>query len=363
MTIGVEDGRFRLSSTNSIVMSTEPSPAAASKPTIVLTGVKPTGLVHLGNYVGAIRPALAMAAAPGIETWLFIADYHALTSAPDPKEFNEWVYRLAATWLACGLDPERTVFYRQSDVPEIMEINWILSCFTPKGLMNRAHAYKARVQENEEFKREDLDHGVNMGLFNYPILMSADILAFGADRVPVGEDQVQHLEIARDIAQKLNRRYGPILRLPQVVVGQKGKSIPGLDGRKMSKSYDNYIPLFEESARLKKIIGRIKTDSLPPEAPKPIEGSLIFELFECFAEPAAITALRAEFEAGISWGTAKAKLFEAVDAAIAPMRADYNRRLNDRPEIDRILATGAARARARAGQTLSALRRAAGLRS
>jgi tryptophanyl-tRNA synthetase len=327
----------------------------------VLTGVKPSGQPHIGNYLGAIRPALKFAQDPNVETWLFIADYHTLTTAPDPKRMRDMSYEVAATWLACGLDPAKTVFYRQSDIPEIMELNWILSCFTPKGLMNRAHAYKAKVQENQEQGKEDLDFGVNMGLFNYPVLMSADILMFSAGKVPVGEDQIQHIEIARDIAQKFNRQYGEVLRVPSFVVQEKGKSIPGLDGRKMSKSYDNYIPLFEEPNKLKKLVARIKSDSLPPEAPKSTEGSIIFELYECFATPEQVSEMRAKYAKGISWGVAKEELFQVMDAYIKGPREKYKALMSDHSQIDQMLKSGAERAREKSVAFMKTIRKAIGI--
>jgi tryptophanyl-tRNA synthetase len=329
--------------------------------TTVLTGVKPTGQPHIGNYLGAIRPALELSAQPNTETWFFIADYHALINVPEPERMREMTYEVAAAWLACGLDPSTTVFYRQSDVPEIMELNWILSCFTPKGLMNRAHAYKARVQENEAAGKSDLDFGVSMGLYGYPVLMAADILMFSADKVPVGEDQVQHLEIARDIAQKFNRRYGELLKLPGVITQIKGKNVPGLDGRKMSKSYDNYIHLFEEPARMKKLVARIKTDSLPPEAPKSTEGSILFELYECFASPEQVTAMRERFTAGISWGVAKEELFNVMNEHLSLPREKYKELMADRSYIDKLLKEGAERARAKAVPFMKTLRQAMGM--
>jgi tryptophanyl-tRNA synthetase len=333
----------------------------SSGPQTVLTGVKPTGYIHLGNYVGAIRPVLDLAAAPNTESWIFIADYHALTSVPDPKKMREMSYDLAATYLACGLDPNKSVFYRQSDIPEIMELNWVLSCFTPKGLMNRAHAYKAKVQENQEQGKEDLDFGVNMGLYSYPILMSADILMFSAGKVPVGDDQIQHIEIARDIAQKFNRQYGEILKLPNFVVQAKGKSIPGLDGRKMSKSYDNSIPLFEEPAKLRKLVMKVKSDSLPPEAPKSTEGSIIFELYECFATPAQVEEMRAKYAKGISWGVAKEELYNVIDESLKTQREKYKQLMSDKSYIDKLLKQGADRAREKAVPFMKKIRQAMGV--
>ncbi len=330
------------------------------KEKIILTGVKPTGMPHIGNYLGAIRPALKLASQPGTRTYLFIADYHSLTSVHDPKTLREMTYEVAATWLACGLNPEQVCFYRQSDISEIFELNWILSCFTPKGLMNRAHAYKAKVQENMEQGKEDPDFGVNMGLFNYPILMSADILMFNAHEVPVGEDQVQHIEIARDIAQKVNRQYGEILRPPKFVI-QPMKLVPGLDGRKMSKSYDNHIPLFLESAKLRKLVMKIKTDSQPPETPKDPADSLIFDLYKEFATSEQIESLRAHYLRGIGWGEAKERLFEVLEAHLATPRAEYQRWMNSRGEIDGLLVAGAAEARPKAKALLQQLRKAIGI--
>jgi tryptophanyl-tRNA synthetase len=329
--------------------------------TTILTGVKPTGQIHVGNYLGAMRPALAMSQAEDVETWLFVADYHALISAPSAKEMRQITLETAATWLACGLDPERTVLYRQSDVPEVMELNWILACMTPKGLMNRAHAYKARVQENEANGKEDLDFGVNMGLFGYPILMAADILMFSADKVPVGEDQIQHLEIARDVAQKFNRQYGEVLKLPNYVIQTAGKNVPGLDGRKMSKSYDNYIALFEEPAKMKKLVARIKTDSLPPEAPKEVKGNILFELYEAFATAGEIEAMRGKFAQGIGWGTVKEELFRVMDLHLREPREKFKQLMSDPSDVERLLMRGAERARGRAIPFLLNIRKAIGL--
>ncbi len=329
--------------------------------TTVLTGVKPTGQSHLGNYLGAIRPALALSNEPQTETWFFVADYHALIGVHEPGKLLQMTRELTATWLACGLNPEKTVLYRQSDIPEIMELNWILSCFTPKGLMNRAHAYKAKIQENELAGKDDLDFGVNMGLYNYPILMAADILIFSADRVPVGEDQIQHLEIARDIAQKFNRQYGNVMKLPNYVMQKMGKNVPGLDGRKMSKSYDNVIPIFEEPARLKKLVARIKSDSLPPEAPKAVEGSILFELYECFGSPDQVEAMRETFARGVSWGSVKEELFQLMDAHLTAPRAQYKRLLADPGYLDTLLKQGAQKARAKSVAYMQTVRKAIGI--
>jgi tryptophanyl-tRNA synthetase len=328
----------------------------------VLTGVKPTGNPHIGNYLGAIRPAIELSREPNTETWFFVADYHALINVHDPKEMRANLVELAAVWLASGLDPSSTVFFKQSDVPEVLELNWVLSCFTPKGLMNRAHAYKAKVQENEAQGKEDLDFGVNMGLYNYPILMAADILMFSADRVPVGDDQVQHIEITRDIAQKFNRQYGNILKVPNYILQKVGKSVPGLDGRKMSKSYDNYIAMFEEPAKMKKLVARIKSDSLPPEAPKSVEGSILFEIYEGFASPSQVEEMRAKFTKGISWGAVKEELFQVMDAHLAPKREKYKQLMGDQAYIADLLKKGADRARAKAVPLMEKIRKEIGIR-
>jgi tryptophanyl-tRNA synthetase len=337
------------------------SKAKPSGKVTVLTGVQATGEPHIGNYLGAIRPAIELSKQPNTETWLFIADYHAINSSPDPKMLRKNTLDVAATWLAAGLDPASSVFYRQSDVPEVLELNWILTSLCPKGLMNRAHAYKAKVQLNQEQGKEDLDFGINVGLFCYPILMAADILMFSADKVPVGEDQIQHIEIARDLAQKFNRTYGNVLRVPQMVIQEKGKSIPGLDGRKMSKSYDNYIKLFEEPAKMKKLVARIKTDSLPPEAPKSVEGSLLFELYEAFATPEQVEEMRAKYARGVGWGVVKEDLFNAMDAALKDKREKYKELIADPVYVESLLKSGAERARASASPFLKKIRQAIGI--
>lgn len=328
---------------------------------VVLTGVKPTGMPHLGNYMGAIKPAIDMASKAGKESWLFIADYHSLTALHDANTMNHMIYEVAATWLACGLDPEKTVIYRQSHIPELFELNWILACVSPKGLMNRAHAYKAKVQENQEQNREDLDHGVNMGLYTYPILMSADILMFNATHVPVGQDQVQHVEIARDLAEKFNRTFGDFITLPNAVVSGEVKTVPGIDGRKMSKSYDNHIPLFEDSKKMRKRVMKIVTDSTPPEEPKDPNNSLLFDLYKLFATQEEIEILRGKYEQGIGWGYVKEDLFQVLERKFSPLREKYNDLMNNKDEIDRILNHGAERARAVASKNLQQLRKAIGL--
>ena len=328
---------------------------------VVLTGVKPTDRPHLGNYLGAMRPALSMAKGEGVRSFFFIADYHAITTVTQGDELRSLIYELTASWLACGLDPQKTVIYKQSDIPEIMELSWILSCFCPKGLMNRAHAYKAKINANQEAGKSDLDDGVSMGLFTYTILMSADILAFDTDEVPVGEDQIQHVEYARDIAEKFNRNYGEVLRLPKYVV-QKAKLVPGLDGRKMSKSYKNHIPLFLDPKKMRKLIMKIKTDSSAPEDPKDPSDSVIMDLYKQFASPEDVEALSAKYRAGIGWGEAKQCLFEAVDAELSPCRERYEHLMANTQEMDEILERGAQEARKVAVEVLGRVRSALGVR-
>lgn len=335
--------------------------AGPVKKKTVLTGVKPTGIPHLGNYLGAIRPALQMANSEEYESFLFIADYHAFISTPTAKEMRDDTYVLVATWLACGLDPERTAIYRQSDVPEIFELNWILGCLSPKGLVNRAHAYKAAVQANEEKGETDIDAGVSVGLYTYPVLQAADILICDADIVPVGQDQVQHIEICRDVAQKLNREYGKCLKIPNFSVSEGVGTIPGLDGRKMSKSYDNGIPIFADSTQLRKLIMRIKTDSLPPEAPKNTEDSIIFSLYKLFATPEKTAALADRYAKGIGWGDAKETLFQEVDSQLKDKRERYNALMADKSKLDEILKQGAAKARTRAQRVLARVRPTIGI--
>ncbi|OMF23988.1 tryptophan--tRNA ligase [Paenibacillus sp. FSL H8-0259] len=319
---------------------------------IVLTGIKPTGKVHLGNYIGAIKPALQLAGAGDCTALYFIADYHGLTFIQDRDEFRDLSYGIAATWLALGLDPERVVFYRQSDVPEIFELHWILSCLTSKGLMNRAHAYKAIHEQNIQLG-VDADAGVNMGLFTYPVLMAADILLFQSDKVPVGKDQIQHVEIARDIAEGFNRIYGDTFKLPDYRVDENTSVIPGLDGRKMSKSYNNTIPLFETPENLKKLISKIKTDSTPPQEPKDPDTSNIFLLYKEFAAPSQVQDFRKQYLSGISWGEAKQELFQVINAALDEPRKKYNEFMAAPEQIDAILSEGARKARAIAAPLLA----------
>jgi tryptophanyl-tRNA synthetase len=332
--------------------------------TRVLTGITTTGTPHLGNYAGAIRPAVRASTQSGVDAFFFLADYHALIKCDDPARVARSRLELAATWLACGLDPERVTFYRQSDIPEIPELTWLLTCVTPKGLMNRAHAYKASVDQNTE-KGMEPDDGVNMGLFSYPILMAADIVMFNAHKVPVGRDQVQHLEMARDIADRFNRTYGgDFFVLPEVVIEEEVATLPGLDGRKMSKSYNNTIPLFEGGASaLRAAIMRIVTDSKQPGEPKDAESSHLYTLYRAFATPAESAAFRKQLEEGLGWGDAKQALYEKLEGEIAPMRARYDELIANPARLEDILQAGARKARAIATPAIERLREAVGLRN
>ena len=327
-----------------------------------LTGITPSGTPHLGNYAGMMRPALAATHTPGVENFYFLADYHALIKCQDPVRVHRSTLEIAATWLACGLDPERVVFYRQSDVPEIPELTWFLTCVTGKGLLNRAHAYKAAQDKNHEAGR-DGDDGISAGLFMYPVLMAADILIFNAHKVPVGRDQIQHIEMARDMASSFNHLYGEHFTLPEAVVEESVATLAGLDGRKMSKSYDNTIPLFAPKAQLQKLINTIVTDSRAPGEPKEVEGSALFQLYQAFATPEETAAMRQAYADGIAWGEAKQKLFECIDREVAPMRARYEDLMAHPEKVEAVLQAGAQRARALATPLLARLRSAVGLRS
>ncbi|MCZ6829514.1 MAG: tryptophan--tRNA ligase [Gammaproteobacteria bacterium] len=326
----------------------------------VLTGITTTGTPHLGNYVGAIRPAVEASRDDSIESYFFLADYHAIIKATDPEQVRQSSREIAATWLALGLDTENSVFYRQSDIPEILELTWVLTCNTAKGLMNRAHAYKAAVQANED-SGEDPDFGITMGLFSYPVLMAADILMFKAHDIPVGKDQIQHVEMVRDIAQRFNHHFGEVFTLPRAVVGDHVAVLLGLDGRKMSKSYDNAIPLFESEKRLQKAINKIKTNLLEPGEPKDPEDSTVFQIWKAFATPDETADMRQRFSEGIGWGEAKKQLFELVNAEIGPARNRYNELMADPAFIETELRKGADRARESASRLLAAVREAIGI--
>jgi tryptophanyl-tRNA synthetase len=327
---------------------------------IALTGIKPTGILHIGNYFGAIKPALELA--ESYDARYFIADYHALNMIKDPAALSANIREVAAGWLAAGLDPEKVIFYRQSSIPETFELTTILMAFTSKGLMNRAHAYKATVQDNTE-KSADPDAGVNMGLFTYPVLMAADILLFDSDVVPVGKDQVQHVEMAQDIAEALNFNYKKdLLTVPQALVRESVAVVPGLDGRKMSKSYGNTIPLFTPEKQLRKLIMRIVTNSQGVDEPKDPDSSQIFLLYKLFATVEEQTALAKRYrEGGMGWGEAKEELFRVVNRELSPLRGRFEAIMADKPRLDAILESGAQRARPIAAATVNRLRKAAGI--
>ncbi len=330
-------------------------------PTRLLTGITTTGTPHLGNYVGAIRPAIAASKDPSVEAYLFLADYHALIKNQNPEEVAQSSREIAATWLALGLDPDKTFFYRQSDIPEVTELSWVLTCSAAKGLMNRAHAYKAAVQANET-AGEDPDFGITMGLFSYPILMAADILIFNAHRVPVGRDQIQHVEMARDIAQRFNHHYGETFTLPEAVVDDHVAVLKGLDGRKMSKSYGNTIPLFCQPKQLRKSINKIKTNLLEPGEPKETDDSTVFQIWCAFSDEPERKRMCQAFAEGIGWGEAKKQLFERVNDELAPARVAYERLMATPAELEGILKAGAERLRPRSSALLETVRDAVGLR-
>jgi tryptophanyl-tRNA synthetase len=327
----------------------------------VLTGITTTGTPHLGNYVGAIRPAVMASLKPGTESFYFLADYHALIKCDEPARIQRSTLEIAASWLAAGLDPQRVFFYRQSDIPEIPELTWLLACVTGKGLLNRAHAYKASVDKNIAAGAEP-DTDVTAGLFMYPVLMAADILMFKSHRIPVGRDQIQHIEMARDMAQSFNHLYGEHFVLPEAAIEASVATLPGLDGRKMSKSYDNAIPLFAPRETLRKLIAGIVTDSRAPGEPKDVEGSALFQIYQAFASAEETNALRQAYADGIGWGDAKQVLFERIDREIAPMRERYEALMADPGGMEAILLAGAAKARALATPFMAELRQAVGLR-
>ncbi len=326
----------------------------------VLTGITTTGTPHLGNYVGAIRPAIAASRDDAVESFFFLADYHALIKCSDPQLIRQSSREIAATWLALGLDTDKAVFYRQSDIPEITELNWILCCNAAKGLMNRAHAYKAAVQANEE-AGEDPDFAITMGLFSYPVLMAADILMFNAQKIPVGRDQVQHVEMARDIAQRFNHNFAEVFTLPEAVVDDDVAILPGTDGRKMSKSYRNTIPLFLPETALRKAINKIKTNLLEPGEPKDTTDSAVFQLWSAFACAGEAERMREEFARGIAWGEVKKQLFELVNTELSAARERYIRLMDDPGHIENTLQRGAERARQHSAAVIKKVREAVGI--
>lgn len=331
--------------------------------TRVLTGITPSGTPHLGNYVGAIRPAITASQASDIESFFFLADLHSLIKAQEPERTQRSTLEIAASWLACGLDPDKVWFYRQSDIPETTELMWFLTVIASKGILNRAHAYKAAVDKNREEQLDD-DAGVSAGLFMYPVLMAADILIFKANRVPVGRDQIQHIEMARDFAQRFNHVYGQeFFPLPEVVIDEQVATLAGLDGRKMSKSYHNTIPLFAPRAELKKLVFSILTDSRAPGEPKSTEGSALFQMYQAFATAEQTAAFAQAFAEGISWGDAKQQLFERIDSEITPLRERYDALMAEPEKIEALLRRRGQQLREQfAVPLLKELRHAVGLR-
>lgn len=312
---------------------------------VYLTGITTTGTPHLGNYAGAIRPAIEASKDPATEQFYFLADLHALIKGFPPEDVRRSRIEVAATWMAMGLDTDKAYFYCQSDIPEIPALAWLLSCQAAKGLLNRAHAYKAVVQENEASGSKDPDKGITMGLFSYPVLMAADILMFKANKVPVGKDQIQHIEMARDMAQRFNHHYGEHFVLPEAQVDDSTAVLAGLDGRKMSKSYNNTIALFLPEKQFRKHIMKIKTNSLEPGEPKDPEGNTLFEIYQAFATPAQTADVRQKYADGIAWGEMKQYLFEHLNEILKEPRDKYAE-LIARPEtIGEVLQAGAAKAR------------------
>lgn len=329
---------------------------------IFLTGITATGTPHIGNYVGAIRPSVAASKDPEKKNYYFLADFHALAKNEDPDMISQSTLEIAAAWLALGMDTKNSVFYRQSDIPEIPELTWILTSVTAKGLMNRAHSYKAAVQANFEGENRDPDKGVTMALYSYPILMAADILMFKATKVPVGRDQKQHVEMARDIAQRFNHHFGDVFVLPDPVIDDHTAVLAGLDGRKMSKSYNNTIPLFAPEKMFRKLIMKIKTNSLEPGEAKDIEDSTLYDIYKAFATPEEIAVIKKQYAEGIAWGAMKQQLFEYINDHIGPAREEYERLMADPAIVEAELQKGAIRARQVAAPHLDQIRNAIGIR-
>lgn len=328
---------------------------------VILTGIKPTGSIHLGNLIGAIKPAVSWSNDPEKQGFYFIADYHALITVKDPEKLSRYTLESTAAWIALGLDPSRAVLYRQSDVLEVFELAWILGCFAPKGLMNRAHAYKAQLQKNQSKAERNLDAGVNMGLYSYPLLMAADILIMRTRWVPVGKDQLQHIEIARHVAQAFNHTHGhPVFLAPEALTEETQNVIPGLDGRKMSKSYDNTIAVFGTSDELWALISRIATDSTPKGEPKNPDDSVIFQIFHALAAWEDTNRFRQALLNGMGWKEAKDQLFALLDGYLTEPRRIYHDLMHDPAMLYRILEDGANKARARAQDTMSRVRRFTG---
>ena len=326
---------------------------------IYLTGITTTGTPHIGNYVGAIRPGIEASKDPKKKNYYFLADFHALAKNEDPHLISQSTLEIAAAWMALGVDTDNAVFYRQSDIPEVPELTWILTSMTAKGLMNRAHSYKAAVQANDN---TDPDKGITMALYSYPVLMAADILMFKATKVPVGRDQKQHVEMARDIAQRFNHHYGDVLVLPESVIGDETAILSGLDGRKMSKTYNNAIPMFAPEKHLRKLIMKIKTNSLEPGEPKDIEGSTLYDIYKAFATATETAEVEKLYADGIAWGEMKQKLFECINDRLGPAREEYDRLIADPAIVEAELRKGAERARETSVPYIKEIRDAIGIR-
>ena len=330
----------------------------------VLTGITTTGTPHLGNYLGALKPAVAASQQMDTDSFYFLADYHALIKCQDPQTVHRSGREIAAIWLALGLDTDKATFYRQSDIPEIPQLAWFLTCVTAKGMMNRAHAYKASVDENQRQSNADLDQGISMGLYSYPVLMAADILMFNAHQIPVGKDQIQHIEMCRDIAMRFNHTYGEHFVLPEAMVEEgEPKVLSGLDGRKMSKSYGNIIPLFAPADELRKLIFQITTNSLQPGEVKDPDTCTLFEIYSAFASHEETLAIRKAYANGIGWGDMKGQLFEYLNDYLTPARKRYDEIITDPAYIESELQKGAAKARAQSEPFMERLRSAVGIMS
>ena len=323
----------------------------------ILTGITTTGTPHIGNYIGAIKPALELAQETD-ESFFFLADYHSIIKNQNPDDISMSVRNVALAWLASGLDTNKSYFYRQSDVPEIVELNWILNCLTAKGLMNRAHAYKAAVAEN----KNDPDKGINMGLFSYPVLMAADILMFDSTHVPVGADQIQHLEMTRDIAMRFNHIYKDLLTIPEPIIHDQDRVVLGQDGRKMSKSYGNVIPLLESEQNLKKAILKITTNSLEPGEPKDYKSCTVFELFTHFGTSEQISELKQAYINGISWGDAKETLFNIINTKLSPIREKHDELIQNKDFLNDVLSDGANKVRSLAKNKISEIKDTIGIK-
>ena len=328
----------------------------------VLTGITTSGTPHLGNLVGAILPAIEASSEKQNKSFLFLADYHSLIKNTDSELTHASSFEIAACWLACGLDPREVVFYRQSDISHIFELAWILGCMTSKGLLNRAHAYKAALAENENAGSSDLDKGITMGLYNYPILMAADILMFNADIVPVGQDQKQHIEMTRDIALRFNHHYGELLTPPEAQISETTGILPGLDGRKMSKSYNNTIPIFLDEKKLKKSVMKIKTNSLEPGEPKDSSTCTVFSLYKAISSESDLNELQSQYDNGIAWGEAKTILFDRLNEFLKPYKNEYDRIIEDRGYVEQVLIDGANTAKEVSTPLIEKIRSAVGIR-